>query len=306
MRVLVLAGGTIAALACLFAAPAAAQDMEPRRWGHLPVGTDILAVGYGYTFGDLHLDPVLRIEDAHVEMHTALLSFNRYLTLFDTTTRLDVQVPFQDGEWNGLLDGAPASTSRTGFGDPRVRVSVALAGAPALEADEWRAFKKANPENTIVGAALAVRLPLGEYHEDKLINLGENRFSFEPQLGVVHTSGPWSYELTASAFFYTDNDDFFGDRRREQEPVYAVQSHVVRTFDSGFWVSGGTAYGWGGASAIDGVRKNDARSNLLFGGSLGFPLDRMQSIAFGWIHARTFEDVGSDTDTFLVSWSVRF
>jgi hypothetical protein len=301
-----LARGTIAALSCLLVAPATAQDMEPRRWGHLPVGTDILALAYAYTFGDLKFDPVLEIDDAEVEMHTVLLAYNRYLTLFDTTTRLDVQVPFQSGEWTGTLEGAPASTSRTGFGDPRVRISAALAGAPALELDEWRAFRKANPENTIVGAALAVRLPLGEYEQDRLINLGENRFSFETQLGVVHTSGPWSYELTASAFVFTDNDEFFGGRTREQEPVYAVQAHVVHTFDSGAWVAGGAAFGWGGDSEIDAVPKYDNRGNLLYGCSVGFPLDRSQSVSVGYIHTQTLEDVGSDVDSFLVSWSVRF
>lgn len=300
-----LACGSLAAL-WLLAAPAVAQDMEPRRWGHLPIGTDILAVGYAYTFGDLKFDPVLRIENAEVEMHTGLLAYNRYLTLFDTTTRLDVQVPYQSGEWTGLLNDVPASTSRNGFGDPRLRISCALAGAPALELDEWRAFRKANPENTIVGAALAVRLPLGEYHENRLINLGENRFTFEPQLGVVHTSGPWSYELTGSAFFYTANDDFFPDKKRQQDPVYALQGHVVRTFDTGFWVSAGAAYGWGGASEVDGVPKYDNRGNLLYGASCGLPIDSAQSISFAYVHAVTFEDVGSRTNTFVVSWSVRF
>lgn len=47
-------------LACS-AAEAVGQDMEPRRWTPLPVGTNIAGVGYLYTSGDVHVDPVLRI-----------------------------------------------------------------------------------------------------------------------------------------------------------------------------------------------------------------------------------------------------
>src|SRR5690606_33762026 len=87
-----------------------AQDIEPRRWAHLPLGTDIVGLGYIYTKGDLQFDPALRLEDVKVDMHTFVASYNHYFGLFDKTARLDVQLPWQDGDWSGLLDGTPAST----------------------------------------------------------------------------------------------------------------------------------------------------------------------------------------------------
>ena len=42
-------------------AQALAQDLEPRRWAHIPVGTNIGGVGYAFTAGDLEFDPVLEI-----------------------------------------------------------------------------------------------------------------------------------------------------------------------------------------------------------------------------------------------------
>jgi hypothetical protein len=38
--------------------------------------------------------------------------------------------------------------------------------------------------------------------------IGCNRIS--PQLGVGHNCGKWSTELSSSASFYTENDNFFG------------------------------------------------------------------------------------------------
>ena len=126
-----------------------------------------------------------------------------------------------------------------------------------------------------------------------------------PQLGVLHTRGPWSYELTGSAFIYSDNDDFFVDRRREQDPLYALQTHVVRVFKPGLWASVSYGYGWGGRSAIDGDDKRDERGDELFALSVGVPLSTKQSVKLALVRARTGNQAGADTDTVSLGWSMR-
>ena len=91
---------------------------------------------------------------------------------------------------------------------PRRRLSANLL-APALSGKDYADFRRQNPVLTSLGAAFEVRLPLGEYQDDKLINLGQNRFYLSPQLGVLHTRGEWSFELTGTTYFFTDNDEFF-------------------------------------------------------------------------------------------------
>lgn len=285
---------------------AVAQDMEPRRWTHLPVDLNVLGVGYIYSTGDLHFDPALRIEDATVEMHTALVTYNRTFALFEQTARVDVQVPLQHGVWDGLVNGEPRSVTRDGFGDPRIRLSIDLAGAPALRGEEFVAYRRSHPVNTIVGAAVAVRLPLGDYDDSKLINLSDHRFVIEPQLGVLHTIGPWSFELTGSAFIYTDNDDFFNGNTYEQDPLLAVQAHVVHTFKGGWWISAGGAYGTGAKSTVNGVENDDERHNLLYGASIGIPLSGSQSLSLGYIRRNALADAGIDSHNFIVGWSIRF
>ena len=61
--------------------------------------------------------------------------------------------------------------------DPRVRLSVNFLGSPPLRGSEFQEYKASHPVDTVAGAALALTLPLGEYQDDKLLNLGANRFT---------------------------------------------------------------------------------------------------------------------------------
>jgi hypothetical protein len=98
--------------------------------------------------------------------------------------------------------------SRSGWSDTFVRFATNLYGAPPLAGKDFADYRARTKDETIVGAGLAVRLPTGDYEDDKLINLGQNRFAFRPQLGLVVSRGKWTSELTAEVAFYTDNDDF--------------------------------------------------------------------------------------------------
>ena len=54
-----------------------AQDIEPRRWTSLPLGTNIVGVAYGYTDGEIFFDPVLQAEDATVAVHAMAVQYVR-------------------------------------------------------------------------------------------------------------------------------------------------------------------------------------------------------------------------------------
>lgn len=288
------------------AATVNAQDLEPRRWTPLPIGTKILGAGYAYTTGDLFFDPVLQIEDAEVEVDTLALSYVQSVALFGKPVRFDLLLPWQNAYWSGQLAGQSASTERAGWADPRFRLSVNLLGAPPLAAGDFQQYMSNRETTTVLGAALAVTLPWGEYLDDRLLNLGQNRYIVRPQLGLLHTRGPWSFELTGSAFIYSDNDDFYLNSRREQDTLYAMQTHVVRIFKPGLWASVSAGYGWGGRSTIDGDAKRDERGDQLLAISMGLPVAPRQGVKFAYVRGRTGNDAGADTDTFSFAWSVRF
>lgn len=235
-----------------------------------------------------------------------MLSLLRAFDLFGRTARLDVRLPQQHARWEGPLDGVPGTADRRGLADPSLRLAVDLLGAPALRGADFNAYRAAHPVNTVVGAAVTLNMPLGEYQEDKLLNLGQNRFAIQPQLGVVHTRGPWSFELTGSVAFFTDNNHFMVHRTRGQDPVLLLQGHSVYIAPSGWWVSLGTAYDWGGRSTVDRVVKDDYREDLLYGISAGLALSPKLSVQIAYVANRAQTEVGSDTDNLGLGFFARF
>lgn len=283
-----------------------AQDLEPRRWTPLPSGTTILGVGYGYVSGDLDFDPVLEIEDAKVKKDFLMFNITHFFSLGDKLLRLDALLPWHNSKWDGLLSGEAADTQRTDIGDPRFRLSINLLGAPTEKSKGSDGTKK--PANTVVGAAIAVTVPWGEYYDDKLLNLGNNRYTIRPQIGAVHTRGPWSYELTGSVFYFTDNDRFFNGNTLEQDPFYAVQAHVIRVFSPGIWGSLSAGYGEGSQSTVNGVKNDDRRDGFITALSFGLPITANQGVKFSyiWSEINTQTAKIAQTDTFAVAWSIRF
>jgi hypothetical protein len=283
-----------------------AQELEPRRWSHVPVDMNFIGIGYINTSGDVSFDPVLRIEDATADINTVSATYLRSFGWSGKTARVDVRVPYQKAVWKGLLDGSPAKAVREGADDPRIRLSVNFIGAPALKGKEYQAYRATNTTNTVVGAALAVTLPLGQYKEDKLLNLGQNRFIIRPQIGAVHTRGPWSFELSGSAFLYTDNDEFFNGSKLEQKPLLALQAHVIRSFRRGIWASLSAGAVRAGETTINGEEKDDTKEDFLYALSAGLPVSPTTSVKIVYVRGRTGRNVGSDTDNIGIGFIKAF
>ncbi len=283
--------------AVLLATPCLAQDIEPRRWSHLPIGANFLGGAYAYSSGEITFNPVLRIEDGQFDLQTVGLQYIRSFELFGKSARFDLAQAYQSGTWKGLLDGVPASVDREGFADTTLRFAINLYGAPPLAGKEFAAYNAAKDCEDIVGLGLLVRLPTGEYLQDKLINLGSNRYTFTPQLGWVHNSGPWSFELSGSASFATENDEFFKGNTLEEQVYFVGQGHISYTFRPGLWITASTGYGYGGESTVNGVASDDVKGNLGWALSIGIPLSRTVGVKLAYIGTRTQEDTGADTDT---------
>lgn len=286
--------------------PSLAQDIEPRRWTPIPLDLQVLAIGYARTSGDISFDPVMLVDDAELDMDLVAVSYVTSFKFFDKLARFDMTLPYAKGEWQGLLDGEPARLNREGLLDPKFRLSVNLVGTPATDAKGMQTYLAEKNNNTVVGAAISLTVPLGEYYDDKLINLGENRYIIRPQLGVVHTSGDWSYELTGSVFFYTDNDDFYRQQTREQKPLYAIQSHLIYSLNAGKWLSISAGYGIGGQSTVNGDDKNDKRHSLLSALSFGMPVSRFQAVKIAFVNGKTNSSTGYNFNSLFVSFSQVF
>ena len=280
-----------------------AQDLEPRRWSQMPTGLNFAGIGYGYTEGDIFFDPLLLIEDASFELHSVAFGYVRSLGFLGKSARIDFTLPYRSGRWEGTVDGEFVHIRRRGPGDARMRFSMLLYGGPAQTPIE---FSKSEKNNTVVGAAIAVSMPTGDYSNQRLINLGDNRWIIRPQLGVTHTRGRWTGELTGSVFIYTDNNDFWQQSELETDPLYALQAHVIYNFRPGLWMSVSTAYGWDGEATVNGDAKNNPSGNWLSALSLGLPINRKQGIKITYLRGRTQKPTGADIDSLILGYSLMF
>ena len=113
--------------------PCAAQDLQPRRWGHLPIDTNFSGLGYAFTGADVAFDPVLLIEDVKLDLNSLPLKYIRTFELLGKSARIDVLQAYQDAEWNGLVDGVPTRVTRSGWSDTVLRFAVNLVGCAAAQ-----------------------------------------------------------------------------------------------------------------------------------------------------------------------------
>ncbi len=265
---------------------AGAQDLEPRSYVNTPVGMNFLVAGYAYTTGGVAGDPSLPLENASVDAQAALLAYARSFGVLGKSSKVDLILPYGWLDGSATFDGVPHEREIAGLLDPRVRWSVNLYGAPAMGLEEWKGYR----QDIIVGASLQMSVPIGQYDSDKLVNLGTNRWFFKPEVGVSKSWGPVSFEVAGAVTLYTDNDAFFNGNRREQDPLFSVQSHLVWAFWRAAWTSLDVTWYGGGQTSVNGVRRDDELSSSRVGLTLALPLSANYS-------AKLFGSTGVSTRT---------
>jgi len=283
-----------------------AQDLEPRRWTPMPLGIHVIGAGYGYTDGEIFLDPLLQAEDVTVDVNTFAILYVQPFKLGNKLARLDALIPYNVSRWDGFLAGVPASVKRNGFSDPRLRFSVNLIGPNAMGPKEMKEYMSEHPVSTTVGVSLSITFPLGQYFEDKILNLGQNRFIFRPQVGMVHNWRNWSYELTGSVYIFTNNPDFNNGALKKQDPIFAIQTHLIRRFKHKIWASVSVGYGLGGQSIVNRLPNDDERGDFLGALSFGFPIVKNQALKIAYLRSQTIKDIGMDLNTIAIGWAFVF
>lgn len=283
------------------ASPAAAQELEPRVYSPSPIGTNFAVAGLAYQRGEVLPDPTIPVTDIEAAGTTSTLAYLRTFGLLGRSASFSLGVPYVWLDASGNVGEQRRAVSRVGFGDPRLRMSVGLAGAPALTPAE---FARREP-GAMAGASLTVVPPLGEYDGSQLVNLGSNRWSFKPEIGASLPWGNAFAEAVAGVWLFTDNDDFFGGQRREQDPLWSFQLHAGYSFRPGLWLAADATYFTGGRSTVDGVRKRDMQSNSRYGLTLAYPLSASVSLKLAWATGLTTR-IGGDFDTYAAYLQYRW
>ncbi len=285
-------------VAAIFAAsPVRAQEIEPRAFSPSPVGVTFVVTALGRSTGGILTDPSLPVDDVEAEITTGALGLGHTFSFFGRAASAAILQPYVQGRFTGTLNGEDAEASRSGLGDTRIRFATNLLGGPAMTPAE---FAKRKP-GTTVGASLTLQFPTGEYHSDKLVNVGTNRWAIKPEFGIAHPIGKWYLEGIAGAWIFGDNDNFFGGHHREQDPLTSFQAHLSYTFRPRLWLAVNGIWYDGGRTQVDDVQKDDRQSNSRYGVTLSLPIGRTQSLKILWNDGATTR-IGSDFTSWGLSW----
>jgi len=221
--------------------------------------------------------------NADVDANVIFGSWIHHMTLFNRASLIAVNIAGGNADLDvntslippsflptGIAPGASFSQSASGFADPSIQLDVNLIGTERLKST----VDLVNYEPTFtLDTAVLLALPIGQYDDDKLVNMGLNRWfgrvaiPMKYHLGAFSPGYRSSIELIPSVWLFDKNDDFVG-RDLENDPLWQIEAHFTHDFTRTFFGSLDLLYRGGFQSEIDGVEVGDD----LDIGNLGFTL----------------------------------
>jgi len=274
-----------------------AQSLEPRAYANAPVGLNFLIVAYAYSTGGVAFDPSVPLENGQARVHAVPLAYVRSLDVFGNSASIGLVLPFADLSGSAALGGVERERQSTGMADPAMRLAVNFYGAPAMSMEQFKGYR----QDLIVGASVVVTAPFGKYDSSRVANLGTNRWSAKPELGVSKALDVWTVEVNTGVTFFTRNDDYLRGNVRDQDPLYSAQLHLTRQFGRGMWGAISTTYYEGGRSSLNGVPRDDRQSGSRVGLTFSLPLARQYGLKF-YASTGLVARTGTDFDTVGLAW----
>jgi len=287
----VLCGG-VSGVAC-------AQELTPRAYWPTPSGTNVFGVSYQRSTGDIVTDPSLPLTGVDSDINYLQMSYQRSFSLAGRTAALQVSVPYSRGETEGLVEGEFRRRNTSGLADIRLRLAYNIKGAPSMDAAGFRALRDA--PRTIVGASVLVQAPTGDYDVDKVINIGTNRWSIKPAIGVIWPLRPtWLLEFELGAWLFGDNDAFLGETRK-QDPILSAEFHLIKRIRPGFWASLDGNFYVGGRTNVGDSAQANLQRNSRVGVTVAFPFRRRHAIRSS-VSTGVVTKSGGDFQMFTLSY----
>jgi hypothetical protein len=284
------------------AAPAAAQDLEPRSYSNLPVGQNFAGLAYAYSDGEISPSPGVPLENGELTIKALVTAYARTIDLWGDSGKFDVNYGRLCFKGSADFRGEYVEGDRCGTSDPQFRLTWLFYGAKTMELAEFRK----TPTGRVIGVSLRVVAPLGDYNNENLINSGANRWAIKPEIGISNKWGNWNVDASLGATVYTTNDNYSSASSRfEQDPLYQVKANFIYNLRQGRWISLDANYFWGGETERNGVKADNRQENSRVGITYSLPLNAQHSLKF-YAHKGVISKIGNDSDTFGAAWLYRW
>lgn len=218
---------------------AGAQEIEPYEFVPLPAGTN-LALAY-YVYGhntDFNVARGSTIKGSGLEVNVGIGRYVHYFDVAGHPAGLQILQPF------GSLSAAHVDGQRLG--------SVFGAQNTILSAFIWPYVNTATKTNVIAVGFLYP--PDGSYNKRSPINLGDNRWSGDIEIGLSQGLGEnLAFDASFDVHLYGDNSSYVpGSRRLSQDPTYRAQLWANWRWSPAFTTSIGYEGLFGGSQQVNG------------------------------------------------------
>lgn len=253
----------------LTGAPLLVQADNARDWQNLPTDLNMVFGYYNRINTNTPIDTSLPIDGLSLDADVYILRLARSFNIAGRNSAIQLLQPYADV--SASFDDARffnGTKHNGGMGDTQVVLVHNFFGGPALSKEE---FANWTPETFMTGAVWFT-VPNGDYDKNRAINIGANRWVVKPEIGFGTPFGPTWLEVNTWVSLYGDNDDYLGDNKLEQKPLYAVEGHYSYSINRALWASLDATYSTGGETRINGTDQDNKQANTLLGASMGFML----------------------------------
>ena len=297
---------TLSAALIIFNAPLLfAQTLAPRAYLITPVDSNAFTVTSSLYHGGVLFDDSVPLTDASGTISLTVPTFYHALSFFGRSANITVGLPYVVGSFQALVVDQRISNYRSGLGDGVVRFSVNLTGGPAMKLPQFIKWK----QKRLIGASIVVQAPTGQYDPRLLINVGNNRWAFKPEIGYSERHGKWLTDVYGAVWFFTATPEFFshnrfvpGTQERTQEPIEVVEGHLSYDFKPRFWVSLDGNFWYGGRSSLNGIKNRASlQKNSRVGATAAIPITGRQTLKFSYERGAIIR-VGGNFQSVQVGW----
>jgi hypothetical protein len=278
------------------------QFTDPRTYANAPVDVNQLELDYAYATTDASIDTSLIVAGAHLDVNQATVAYTRTFGMLQRHAWVKASVPF--ASVTGSVSGTNLSRSVSGAGDASLEIAALLVGGPALSVADFENYHA----TTSCGVSLTITGPTGKYDPNRVLNLGSDRWSFKPQLGVSHPFGPdqkWVADGYLYMYFFSDNTEYHGRQILRQEPLPGFEGHISYNITPDLWVSLDANYAFRGNTVVDGVDQNDAQKSLTVGTEANWTINSRNALAFVFAKAAVHDNAPAYTGValkYFYSW----
>ena len=309
----------------LFSSTLFAQDDGARSYWNARAGTNIISFQYmpihiGASSSMAFAPGQYIYPNAETDVNIVLATWAHHFTLFNRPSAIAVNVlgGSISADFNTMVSsdslpppitpGGAFSQSSSGYSDPNMQLVVNLIGTPPLRSG----VDLLNYEPTwSIDIAAMLAFPIGSYDENKLVNIGLNRWygrigiPMKYHFGVFSPGYMTSFELFPSVWLFSENDDFMG-HKLENKPLWSVEAHLTHDLAPSFFASFDMLYQYGFESKLDGSEVGEKLEIGQLGISFNYQITDNITIRTGY-SSNVFGDENLETSAirlqFVYAWN---